>query len=373
MINRNKAIILFQVIAIALLFALYFFKINNIFLLIGLLFTYIFIRKYRKRKIESKDTLIFTIVFLVISLTFYYLIGLFNSYESNYASIFYNYVKKIDILISILIVIISELIRPIVLNKIKNSDNKYNISVNLLIIIYLLIDIKISARAQSFDSVKQFYLLVGMVILPSISKNVLLNYLTNNGKNKSCIAYRIIYDLYIFIIPILPVFNIYYESILFIILPYLYYVVYSMLFVKYGIRDSLKNKSIGNRVSNIVLLIIFIMITSIVSGVFNFFVLSIGSESMAGTIDKGDAIIFYKVNPKELKKDQIIAFEKDNAVFVHRIVELYRDDNGVMIITKGDANRTKDMWVVYEQDIKGLYAFKIKYIGYPSVWLSELF
>ena len=373
MIKRDKSILLFQIIAIALLFVLFIFRINNIFLLLGLISTYIFIREYRKINKESKDTIVFTIVFLTISITLYYLLGLINSYESNYASIFYNYMKKSEIIINILIVLISELIRPIVINKIKTKDKIINLNIILLVIAYVLIDIKISARVQTFDSVKQLYLFTGMVILPSVSKNILLNYLTKIKKTKSSIAYRLLNDLYIFIIPILPVFNIYYESILFIVFPYIYYIVYSMLFIKYSIKESRKIKSISNRISNLVFLIIFLVISIVVSGSFKYFVLSIGSESMTGTIDKGDAIVLHKVDPKDLKVGQIIAFEKDNAIFVHRIVELYSDDKGIMIITKGDANKTKDIWVVYEKDIKGVYDFRIKYIGYPSVWLSERF
>ena len=232
---------------------------------------------------------------------------------------------------------------------------------------------KISIRTQSFNSIKQFYLLLGMVILPSLSKNILLNYLIKNKKTKSSIAYRLINDLYIYLLPITPVINIYYESIIFIALPYLYYVFYSTFFIKQSIRETIKRKSISNKLVNIFHIIILLLVTTTVSGCFKYFILSIGSESMKGTIDKGDAIILHKINPKELKKGQIIAFEKDGSTIVHRIIEKFSDDKGVMFITKGDANRTKDMWVVYEEDIKGVLDLKIKYIGYPSVWLSELF
>ena len=372
MIKRDKSILLFQIIAIALLFALFFLKINNIFLLLGLISTYIFIRKYKKINKESKDTIVFTIVFLTISITLYYLLGLINSYESNYASIFYNYMKKSEIIINILIVLISELIRPIVLNKIYKKE-KININIILFIIIYILIDMKISVKTQSFSSIKQFYILLGMVILPSLSKNMLLNYLTKNKKTESSITYRLINDLYIYLLPIIPVMNMYYESIIFIVFPYLYYTVYSMFFVKHSIKESKKIKSISNRVLNLVYILIFLLITAVVSGCFKYSMLSIGSESMKGTIDKGDAIVLHKIDSKKLEKGQIIAFEKDGTIFVHRIVEKFSDDHGTMFITKGDANRTKDMWVVYEKDIKGVYDFKIKYIGYPSVWLSEIF
>ena len=105
---------------------------------------------------------------------------------------------------------------------------------------------KISVKTQSFSSIKQFYILLGMVILPSLSKNILLNYLTKNKKTESSITYRLINDLYIYLLPIIPVMNMYYESIIFIVFPYLYYTVYSMFFVKHSIKESQKIKSISN-------------------------------------------------------------------------------------------------------------------------------
>ena len=127
---------------------MFIFKINNIFLLLGLISTYIFIRKYRKINKESKDTIVFTIVFLTISITLYYLLDLLLVMKVITASIFYNYMKKSEIIINILIVLISELIRPIVINKIKTKNKIINLNIILLVIAYVLIDIKISARAQ---------------------------------------------------------------------------------------------------------------------------------------------------------------------------------------------------------------------------------
>ena len=93
--KMNRTIMLFQVIAVALFFASFVFKINNIFLLLGLLITYVYIRKYRKFYNENKDTLIFTIVFFISFLAIYYLLGLFGAFENNYASIQDIYIIKI--------------------------------------------------------------------------------------------------------------------------------------------------------------------------------------------------------------------------------------------------------------------------------------
>ena len=76
--RRNGIILLLQILVIALLFTLYSFKLDNIFLLLGLIIIYSCIRKNSKQEKESKDTIIFTVVFLIISITLYSLLGIIS-------------------------------------------------------------------------------------------------------------------------------------------------------------------------------------------------------------------------------------------------------------------------------------------------------
>ena len=39
--------------------------------------------------------------------------------------------------------------------------------------------------------------------------------------------------------------------------------------------------------------------------------------------------------------------------------------------TKGDSNNVTDSKLVSLSQIKGIYCFRVKYIGFPSVWLYE--
>lgn len=40
--------------------------------------------------------------------------------------------------------------------------------------------------------------------------------------------------------------------------------------------------------------------------------------------------------------------------------------------TKGDHNSNYDSNLTSSNDVIGIYKFKIKYIGYPSLWLEQL-
>ena len=102
--------------------------------------------------------------------------------------------------------------------------------------------------------------------------------------------------------------------------------------------------------------------------------LAIGSGSMTPKINKGDAIVYKKVDLSNIPKEgQVIAFKKDKKVVVHRIIErLDLTDEERVYYTKGDANEKPDGYPVLEKDILGTVEFRIRFIGIPSVVLGEL-
>ena len=63
-------------------------------------------------------------------------------------------------------------------------------------------------------------------------KNTFLNYLVKESGIKSCLIYRVIIDMYIFVIPILPSINSFLEGVLFMLYPYFLYELIEILMVK---------------------------------------------------------------------------------------------------------------------------------------------
>ncbi len=100
-------------------------------------------------------------------------------------------------------------------------------------------------------------------------------------------------------------------------------------------------------------------------GSFKYQPITILSDSMSPTFKRGDVVIYKKgekINPKD-----IIVFQYNKQIIVHRVVGV----NNYYYITKGDANNTIDYMKTTKEDIKGVYQFHIKYLGYPSIWLNE--
>ena len=70
--------------------------------------------------------------------------------------------------------------------------------------------------------------------------------------------------------------------------------------------------------------------------------------------------------------DGIVAYEQDGQIVTHRILTIELNQGKEYIITKGDNNSTKDVQKKTKDDIIGIVRFRIPYIGYPSVEISEI-
>ena len=71
-------------------------------------------------------------------------------------------------------------------------------------------------------------------------------------------------------------------------------------------------------------------------------------------------------NAANLKKDDIITFkESEDILITHRIVEVIKNGEQTMYVTKGDNNDDKDTNPVVSQNVVAEYSgFTIPYVGY---------
>ena len=101
--------------------------------------------------------------------------------------------------------------------------------------------------------------------------------------------------------------------------------------------------------------------------------MGVGSDSMSPKINRGDAVIIKKVTDKTvIKKGDIIAFQKDKKVIVHRVQSVSKSKGKETFVTKGDANNAVDGNVVKRKQLKGVIKFKIPFIAYPTLWFNDL-
>lgn len=143
------------------------------------------------------------------------------------------------------------------------------------------------------------------------------------------------------------------------------------------INKEVKRANIFKRILEIILYIIiipiiifnFIMIIESViqpnntPNLFGYKSFVIVSRSMEPFIMKGDMIIVKEVKQDELKVNDIISFQDDEAITTHRIKEIVNKDGIIQYKTKGDNNNVEDKGTVTFEKIEGKYQFKINKFG----------
>jgi signal peptidase len=93
------------------------------------------------------------------------------------------------------------------------------------------------------------------------------------------------------------------------------------------------------------------------------------SESMKPAINMGDVIITGPMNGAingEVKPGTIVTYEYSKELITHRVQSI----DGTTLVTKGDAVEDADPWSVTVSDVRGIYLFKIPYVGYVTSFVQ---
>ena len=128
-----------------------------------------------------------------------------------------------------------------------------------------------------------------------------------------------------------------------------------------------------SKVFTAVCLVMMLSVIMLISNQFRYGAFVIATESMTGEINKGDIIIYEEYGDQVIFEGLVIVFEKDSSVIVHR-VEKIEIINGIKrYYTKGDANEDPDAGFITEGNIIGVVNYKLPFLGYPSLWIRNLF
>ena len=317
---------------------------------------------------KSNDIIVIRNI-LIYVITYYlliYLSGLFIGFiRTIYSYSWSNF--TINVIPSILSIIAVEIIRGELIFK----TNKSKLIVVLSCIAFILFEISVNFAAYDLSFQDNIYQFFGLLIVPSIAKNMLMSILHTKTDKYPPIVYRISIETVEFFLLIEPNTGPYIKSVLLILLP----IVIGLMIVNMEKRvQTGPKKSKKNRKLYIILIAFLLFIVLINSGMLKYQSLVIGSNSMKDYMEKGDVILVEQTNdPKKYKIGDIMAFHYDNKIVVHRIIIKENRDGVYYFKTKGDNNEKEDAVYISTNMIKGKVLGRIKFIGLPSVWLSELF
>ena len=314
---------------------------------------------------KSNDLLVLRNI-LIYVITYYfvlYLSGLFIGFVWS----IYGYTVSnltVNIIPSILTIIAVEIIRGELIYK----TNKSKLIIVLSCIMFILFEI---SAAYNLSLQENLYAFIGILVIPSIAKNILMSIVHVRTDKYPAIVYRLLMETVVFILPFEPNTGPYIKSVLLILLPILIALMVLNMEKKVQTAPEQAKKS---RISNIILVAVLLFIVLINSGLLKYQTLVIGSNSMKDYIEKGDVVVVDQTDdPRAFKVGDILAFHYDKKIIVHRIVLKENRDGQYYYKTKGDNNEKEDAVFISKSMVKGKVLFRIKYIGLPTVWLSELF
>lgn len=310
------------------------------------------------------------VIYLLIFFILYYALGLLVSFTKT--NNYYNLSAFINILMPlVLIIVFKEILRYMMISK--SLGNKYIIT--LTCILFIFIDLIGKCNILTFRDKYSIFIFIATVFLPIVSKNVVCTYISSKVGYKPVILYLLITELFGYLIPITPNPNQYIYSIIWLIMPF---VLLYRLYLYFGRNEhDVKLESNYNQrkiIRLIVPTIIVAILVYFVSGYFHYHAIVVASGSMETSISKGDIVIVEKIdgNTDLLELKQVIAYNYNQKIVVHRLIKMIDVDGKTIYYTKGDANNDIDNYKITKDMIIGIVNFKIPYIGYPTVWLNEL-
>ncbi|MEG1288289.1 MAG: signal peptidase I [Bacilli bacterium] len=337
-------------------------------------FTFI-LTKDKYVKIKNKNKVLQVCIIIVLFYTIiYYLSGLYFGFiKSAYSSSFFSIIKNIYAFV--LIIIAEEYVRY----RLLTYGKKKTILFIFVSILFVIVEFNFTTMFAKFTSNAKIFEFVASQLIPLICLNLLYSYLVMVNNYKASIIFRIPTLLLTLVLGIYPDLNWYIYGCLQIIYTALsYYVVRRYLKTEADKEDEdrkniNKVKRNAEYVSWGVFVILMIALVLFISGNLKYVPIAIMSDSMKPVFQRGDVLIYKKVNDFDtLKVGDILVFQHEDKIVTHRIIRIKKEKDFIQINTKGDNLDNEDAFITTGKDIIGVKYSIIPFIGYPSVTLYEL-
>ena len=366
----RKKVLLVSFVIFAVLLAMLFLNIENSKIVTAVLLTLLatatalVIKKRGSLSISRREVLLLSSVMAIIFVVIKEMSGLYFGFYMN------PYYVTVDSLIKTIIpaaviIVTSEIIRYVILAQ-KNKVASF-----ITYLSCVLAEVLIYSNIAGIVNFYRFMDLVGLTLLPAIGANVLYHYISKNYGMLPNISYRLITTLYIYFVTAISGMSDALDACIRIVIPILIYTVIASLFSKKQ-RKAVQPGQKAGTASVIITLVCLASVAMLISCQFRFCALVIATESMTGEINKGDMIIYEKYDDQEIEVGQVIVFDDNEAMIVHRVVRIENINGETRYFTKGDANPDEDHGYRTQTDIVGLTDLKIAHAGYPTLWLHEL-
>lgn len=330
----------------------------------------VFLTKSKERVKHKYDKIQTVIILAIVYILVYFLSGLIFGFEYNsFSRKFFSILKNLWAFV--LPILFQEKIRNILVNSV---SKKIKIDI-LIVLIFVILNINFSTFFTNFSSFELFFKYFFGTLFPLVVEQFVFTYISKIIGSKGILAYRLPIEIIYIIVPVFPKLD-WFLFGLFSLINYI--AIYLIINYEYVNKD--ENAKIRYKVRNPIvylpLLLFIVIFIGFVIGFFEYKPVAIMSNSMKPIFSRGDMVIIQKIDKKDIQKltiGDIIEYRLDNHIIVHRIIEKKEKNKKLIFKTKGDNNNAPDTKYVSEEQIIGLVKFVAPKIGYPTVWLSEIF
>lgn len=347
--------------------AIYLYIINPLFWITLAVFLKIAIGKsYQKSKIK-KEVIQYILIAVIIYILTYMISGLFITFGNNP---YFTTVKGflINLWMFGTVMISKEYIRYRLINNVYENDKK-EIAI-LVSLIYIIIEIELNKYINTKITLLFALKDICQNLIPLIAKNVLYSYISMKSDWKPASIYELFTKLYLWLSPILPNAPWIMVAIIETTIPTILF-----FYIRYAnsknseikSRQEIENVNPKNSIPLVVLVILVIWFTI---GVFPVKPIAVASGSMEKELYVGDVVIVKKCNANDIVNGDIIQYQMKGYTVIHRVIEKKQKNGEYYFTTKGDNNPSEDKESVKEDQVLGKVIFKVKYLGYPAIWLN---
>lgn len=339
---------------------------NIIFWLLFTLGLFLFYGYFKDRNYLKRSTIKVVIIITLLYFLTTYLFGFFVGFMPN--SSHTNILGTIkNILMFGFIYTAMEFSKHIILRK-----NPNKVQIVILTLEYIILNVLIMINGVYLGSSKYIFITTSTLILPTIASEILYTYITYKINYVPSLIQKLALNLYIYLVPFLPSLGNYITSVVEVLVPFITYVEVHKILIykeKYGI----KGKKTLKVTLTIILVSFLLTLVALTSGLFKYELIAIISGSMSPTYDRGDAVLIIKKDPSDIKIGEVLAFNTSTGIVTHRVINITSSNGVYTFVTKGDANSTKDTYKIHNENVIGTVDYVIKYAGFPTVWVTELF
>lgn len=351
---------------------IYYNVINPLFWLFIAGLAFLFSSNEHPRYKNKVDKIQTVVIAVILYLIVYFLSGLvfgyqYSPYSHDIGKILVNIWSYIPAFIC------QEYVRSILVNY--TSRKKYILAI--VTVLFVAVELNYTEIDKNFANMQTSFEYISSVLIPSVVKNSLFTYIATIAGLIPNIIYRSVIQIVFFITPIFPNLDWFGTALFEIITPSIVY--FYMNYAQIKVEENVSRRRINrdNPLNILPIYAILIMFVGFVLGLFKNEPVAIVSNSMVPAFSRGDVVVVRKLDVDEtdkLKVGDVLQYEADGRYIVHRIVKIKEDDNGAFTyITKGDNNNAPDSNPVTESQIRGVVKYVIPKIGYPSVWLNDMF